>query len=179
MFKVEYGILDEEKKRIAEVRNISEFEKDLNTVVGQIEIIFNDRQLGFVEMDVPYDGEYLITWFKWFNEVIFYLKNFGFATMYESDTDNFWLEFLLKDNIIEVREIKADDNNIKGYVHNTPLKAIEVEWNESIRRDEFYSAILDKTENLINTILSLNKLMAESQEVIDLQKKYFRSKNVQ
>lgn len=46
MFQVNYNTLDKEKKRITEVRDISEFENGVNTIVGQFQLVFNERKSG-------------------------------------------------------------------------------------------------------------------------------------
>lgn len=180
MFQIKYEILDDEKKRISGIKNISEFENDFNTVVGQIQLMFNDRVEGFVDKEIPYDGELLITWFQLLNDAILYLKNYRFATIYKPDTDNIWLEFVLKDSSIEVTQIRAEEQkHVENLIENTPRKVSEVLWHESIRKDEFYSTILAETESLIKRILSVNELMSRSHELMKLEKKYLVSQEIQ
>ena len=75
MFCIEYEILDGEKNRLSSIKRIEEFESDFNTIVGQIHLVCNSEEIGFVDREIPYDGEFILTWLQRLNTVILGLQS--------------------------------------------------------------------------------------------------------
>lgn len=177
MFIVNYVIHNEEIKRILQISNIQEFEDDVNTIMGQIQLIFNKVEEGFIDKDIPYEGEFLITWFKLLNDVLIQLKGTQFVAMNLPDRDNVWLEFNLKNEEVIVSKIKAEkEMHIKTFIVNSPKIREELFWCEIISKYELYKTVLESTRNFIKDILSINELLAESKEVKELEAKYIKAK---
>ncbi len=42
--------------------------------MGQIQLKCNEKEIGFVDTEIPYDGELLIVWFQELNEVLIQMK---------------------------------------------------------------------------------------------------------
>lgn len=176
MFKISYEILDNERFRISKVNNINNFENDVNTIVGQIQLVFQENFIGFLDKEIPYEGEFLITWLRLLNESILYLDTHGFATMYEPDTDDIWLEFGENANQIRVSRIRAEKQEyVTSYIDSIPKNKVEVFWHEDVSKDEFYDSILKVTALFIEDVLSMNKLMAESNEFKNLESSYSKA----
>lgn len=172
MFKIYYEILDEEKSRISEIKHISEFENSINTVLGQIKLVFNESVEGFIDKEIPYCGEFLIMWFKLLNDSLLYLNLYGFATIKWIGSDSIWLEFKMEENTIVARKINAErQGQIENFIENTPRNSYEVLWQEDISRDEFYNTIIITSKRFLSDILSLNKIISQSQEYIELERK--------
>lgn len=176
MFKISYEILDNERFRISKVNSINDFEMDVNTIVGQIQFLFQKNAIGFVDKEIPYEGEFLMTWLSLLNKAMLYLCTYGFATIYEPDTDDIWLEFEENANQIRVSRIIAEKQEyITSYIESTPKIKVGVFWNEDVSKDEFYGSILKITDLFIKDVLSINKLIAESNEFNKLESSYFKA----
>ncbi|TYQ14542.1 UNVERIFIED_CONTAM: hypothetical protein Cloal_0884 [Acetivibrio alkalicellulosi] len=179
MFSINYEILEEEKNRISEINHMREFEGDVNTIMGQIQLVFNKTIEGFVDNDIPSSSEFLITWFKLLNDVLIQLKAHSFVTINLPASDSIWLEFDLNNEEVVVSQIKAEKElYVKNFVVNSPKKRSELFWCEIISKDELYKTILNSTSNLIKDILSINKLISESKEFKELEDKYMKAKGV-
>lgn len=176
MFLINYGILDEEKNRILKLKNIKEFDSNISEIMGQIELIFNNSKEGFVDNDIPYSGEFLITWFNRLNSVLIQLKTDSFVAMELPDSDNIWLEFKVDNEKVLVSKTRAEKTNIDKFVVNLPKRRKELFWCESISKDELVDTIIDTTGSFIKDILSINELLSESKEFKRLKDKYIKAK---
>ena len=126
MFAINYEILEEERNRIMQLNNLMEFQFDINNVMGQIELIFNTTKEGFIDKDIPFSGEFLITWFNRLNEVLIQLKEHSFVEMKLPDSDSIWFEFKLENEEVIVSEIKAEKEiHIEKFIVNEPKKRID------------------------------------------------------
>lgn len=173
MFCIDYQILEEEKRRLSSIKNIKEFEMDFNNIEGQIQLTCNDKKIGFVNKEVSYAGELLITWFQKLNEVIIQLRTNEFVTMWIPDSADIWLEFLAIKKIIVVSQIKAEtEMHIKKTVTNIPKTNTDFFWSENISREEFLSTVLGSTNEFLRDIISLNELLGETKEVMKLENSY-------
>ncbi len=118
----------------------------------------------------------MITWLRLLNESLLYLDTHGFATMYEPDTDDIWLEFGANANRIRVSRIRAEKQKcVTSYIEGTPKRKVKVFWHEDVSKDEFYDSILKVTAQFIEDVLSVNKLMAESNEFKKLESSYSKA----
>ena len=179
MFKINWGILDEEKRRISQIKHIDEFENNLNTIVGQFRIDINNITEGFVDTDIPYDGEFIVTWLQLLNDAIQYISLYSFASIYEPDTDNVWMEFSLEKNIIQVSQIRAEQQKyVEKFIEKTPRKPIKYYWCDRILKNEFQSTVLCVTKDFIDYILELNEIMSQSKEIKLLEEKYYNAKGI-
>ncbi|MDS0526632.1 hypothetical protein NNC19_13150 [Clostridium sp. SHJSY1] len=178
MFLINYEILEEEKKRISNLNNIVEFESDVNTVMGQIELIFNNTKEGFVDKDIPFSGEFLITWFKRLNDALSQLKASSFVTIKIPDSDRIWFEFKLVNEEVLISKVRAEKEiHIEKFILNLPKSRSEIFWCESISKDELYNTILCTTNNFMKDIWAINQLIVESKEFKELKDKYIKAKN--
>lgn len=176
MFKISYEILDNERFRISKINDINDFENDVNTIIGQIQLVFQEKVIGFVDKEIPYEGEFLIIWLTLLNESMLYLDTYGFATIYEPDTDDIWLEFEKNINQIRVSRIRAEKQEyVTSYIESIPKAEVEVFWSQYVSKNEFYDSILKVTALFIEDVLSINKLIAKSNQFKKLENSYFKA----
>lgn len=164
MFRVEYAILSNEKNRLKQVEKIALFEEQLDEIEGQIYIMCNKNEIGFVDESIPYEGEFLVTWLRLLNSVILHLDSYGYFAMLIPDSADVWLEFKLMNKLVQVSEIKT----LKEYEDTTMTKFIEnkkVSWSEKIEKNELFQEVLEKTEAFIQEIYSINKILVESRRI--------------
>lgn len=174
MFCIEYEILEEEKARLS---NVKEFE--LDNIAGQMRLVFNDKEIGFVDKEIPYDGELLLTWFQKLNEVIIQLRASDFITMWLPDSTNIWLEFKSISKIILISKIRAEaENHIEKTITNVPKKREEIFWSESIEKENFLEEVFESTNKLIQESILLNRLLLESKELVELKNTYEEAKHI-
>ncbi len=179
MLLINYEILEEERNRISKKNHISEFADDLNTIMGQIQLIFNETVEGFVDKEIPYDGEFLLVWFILLNDVLIYLNVDCFVTIHLPDTNNIWFEFELKNGEVVVSKIRAEkQKHIQKFVENSPRKRNELIWSERISKNELYKTIIDSTGIFIRDIMSINEILSELSEFKELKNKYAKSKRL-
>lgn len=179
MFCIEYEILEHEKNRLSSFKGIEEFESDFNTIVGQIHLVCNSEEIGFVDREIPYDGEFILTWLQRLNTVILELQSNTFVTMSIPDSANIWLEFKKMDKMILVTQIRAKaERHVQESVINIPQKREECCWTEHILIKEFNEKILMTTDRFIKEIVSINKLLLAAKEVIELENLYKKTKEL-
>lgn len=164
MFRVEYTILSNEKNRLKQVEKIALFEEQLDEIEGQIYIMFNKNEIGFVDESIPYEGEFLVTWLRLLNSVILHLDSYEYFAMLIPDSADVWLEFKLINEVVQVSEIET----LKEYEETTITKLIEDKkafWSENIEKDELFQSVLEKTEAFIQEVYSINKILVESRGI--------------
>lgn len=164
MLKLEYAILTNEKKRLKQVENILLFEKELDEVEGQIHIICNENEIGFVDETIPYEGEYLITWLYLLNTGIMHLDNTGYFAMLVPDSADVWLEFKLMDKKVCISEIQTT-KEYKGFTTTSPIESIKIFWSDNIDKMELFQEVLQKTKAFIQEVYSINEILVESREM--------------
>lgn len=164
MFRLEYAILSNEKKRLKKVEKIATFEEQLDEIEGQICITCNENVIGFVDESIPYEGEFLVTWLWRLNSGILNLDSNGYFIMLVPDSSDVWLEFKLMNKVVKVSKIKT----IKKYKDTTmtkPIESTKIFWSANIEKIELFQEILKKTEEFIQEVYSINKLLVESRVI--------------
>ncbi|WP_432663380.1 hypothetical protein R9X47_22715 [Wukongibacter baidiensis] len=166
MFYINYLVLDDEKERLSSIKDFRDFENDMDTVVGQIQLSFTNNSIGFVDIDIPYDGEFIVTWLRLLNEAIIYIEKYNFATIYEPDTNNLWLEFYSYNERIKVTRTRVEHQKIvPSHIEKSPQNHIETLWNDNVSKRVFYDVILKVTSEFINEIKSLNPIVVNSRNL--------------
>ncbi len=168
MFLIEYDISDKEKERMRRINSIQEFEEQLDDIEGQISIECNKENIGFVNKDISYDGELLVTWFRQLNRVILYLRNNTYVAMIIPDSEDVWIEFEVVKNNLQIREVRAAKKH-NEYIEITPLKKEKIFWSEDVGRKEVFHAIMQSTNRFIQEICLINKSLAESKNISTLR----------
>lgn len=173
MFSVRYLMLDDEIERIREIKSISDFENDIDTVVGQIQLSFTNNSIGFVDEDIPYNGEFIVTWLRLLNEAVVFLEEYGFATIHEPDSDNIWLEFQKSEEELSVKRAKVDKQKlVLSHIEKLPKNYVEVFWKDKVSKREFYNSIQKVTNDFLVEISKVNPLIKQSNDLQKLEKAY-------
>ena len=177
MFCIEYEILDDEKNRLISLKEIEEFESDFNTIVGQIHLKFDNEEIGFIDREIPYEGEFVLTWLQRLNTVIMQLQSNAFVTMSIPDSADIWLEFKKIDKMLLVTQIRAKaEEHVQEFVTNMPKTREECCWTEHILIKDFKEQILMTTDRFIKEIVSLNELLLTARGVIELGNLFQKAK---
>lgn len=103
------------------MKKIALFEEQLDEIEGQIYIMCNKNEIGFVDESIPYEGEFLVTWLSLLNSGILHLDSYGYFAMLRPDSADVWLEFKLMNKVVQVSEIE----NLKEYENFIMTKFIE------------------------------------------------------
>lgn len=177
MFKLEYAVLFNEKKRLNKVENLTLFEKELDEVEGQIHIICNKNEIGFVDETIPYEGEYLVEWLRLLNTGILQLEEKGYFAMLVPDSADVWLEFKLLNKMVCISEVQTEEN-YKGFIMTSPIESTKTFWSDTIEKIELFQEILKKTEAFIQEVYSINKLIVGSKGMKRLIKIFQMSKYI-
>ena len=176
MFKLEYAILFNEKKRLNKVENLTLFEKELDEVEGQIHITCNKNEIGFVDETIPYEGEYLVEWLQLLNTGILQLEDKGYFVMLVPDSADVWLEFKLLNEMVCINEVQTEEN-YKEFIMTNNIEITKNFWSDKIKKVEFFQEILKKTEAFIQEVYSINKLIVGSKRMKRLIKIFQMSKD--
>lgn len=179
MFCINYGLLKEERERLSNIKDINEFETDLDFIVGQIQLICNKSESGFVDTEIPYDGEFVSSWFEDLNKVLIQLKTESFVAMLKPDCADIWLEFETIDKTLLISEICATpEGSIGKTVTNIPNKRTEILWSETISLEEFVKGIFETTDKYIKDIRSLNEILLDSRDMRGLINAFQKAKEL-
>lgn len=177
MFKVEYAILSNEKRRLKHIENIVLFEEQLDEIEGQIYIACNENEIGFVDESIPYEGEFLVTWLWRLNSGILHLDSNRYFAMLIPDSADVWLEFELINKAVRVSKIQTV-KEYKDTIMTKPIETTKFFWTENIDKIELFQEVLKKTEVFIQEVYSINKLLVESRKIKMLINTFQRAKAV-
>lgn len=159
MFKIEYLILEEEQKRISNLK------KDMNwEIEGQICLFFNNKEIGFYEKEINIGDEYLSSWFQCLLETVKQLKekNESFVSIAETTKV---LHFVICDSKLEVIKGEMGIKRIgKGVGVYSPSDILKIYWKEDIDYGEFQKEVLDKAKQYIEEVSSYNKNFLETMD---------------
>ncbi len=171
MFKINYEILESERDRLKSINDFTIFEDDVSTIHGQIQISVTNKLIGFVDKDIPYEGELLTMWFQLLNEALYVLETNGFVTIYEPDSVDIWIEFQLITSDIYIRRIRAENSvGFSSLIDCKPKVNKEVFWSEKVNKMVVYKSIIESTNIFVEDILSLNGLLGELGDIKKLIK---------
>lgn len=171
MIKITYEILGSERERLKSINDVTLFEEEMSAIHGQFQMSVTNKLIGFVDKDIPYEGELLTTWFQLLNKALYVLETNGFVTIYEPDSLGIWIEFQLISSDILMRRIKAENNvGFSNLISCQPIVNSEVLWSEEVNKMETYNAIIEATDNYIKDVLSLNRMMTDLGEIKKLLK---------
>ena len=179
MFQIDYGILREDKEWLISIKDIKEFELEFGMIVGQIQLILNERVEGFVDCEIPYNGEFLDTWFSLLNQVVIKLKTDKFVAIEIIGSADIWIEFEVIEKMILISEIRAKaEKYVPTAITSIPKDRSEFFWSESIQISEFVSGVLAATDRFIQDVIEINDILRESRTVTKLNGIFQTAKRV-
>lgn len=178
MFCINYEILENEKKSLSKIKSIEEFETNFGIIEGQIQLVCNDKEVGFVDKNIPYDGELLFTWFQKLNEVLVMLENNKSVMMWIPDSADLWIEFKKENARVTLSKVRVQSEGCVVKVITGLSKKEELFWEESILVEELVEGIFTATSQFMQELHSLNPLLGKIEEVVKLEKVFEKAKQI-
>lgn len=176
MFTINYEISQEQKEALSKIEDITIFERDFSTIMGQIEFIFNDKSIGFIAREVPEAEDYLLIWMQRLTQGLVALIAGQFMAVQFPQTNEFWLEFEVNKNDVIVREVSVVEDRESSVVVRQPKVRKEIFWEETISKNNLVITLLHTTENIMKDIMKINKILCQASEFIRLEDKYREAK---
>lgn len=97
--------------------------------------------------------------------------------MYIPSSNNLWLEFKKNDKTISISKIKAMyKEHIEETLSNIPRQKEFLYWTVDISKKVFVDVVLDSTDNFVEEIIHINKILVEAKDVTSLLDIYQKSK---
>ena len=158
MFKINYAIMDTEDE-------IKTFTPSDCYICGLFEMIANNKGFGIYSEEerirkCPSIFEYLLFWFEQLTTVVKEIKKHGYALLNEIESYNTWVEFIYKENYIELSIIRIEKFSGGGYLSFDRILPSEREYGEwekeRITFEEFSSEVIKTADSFLRTIYSIN-----------------------
>ena len=158
MFKINYAIMDTEDE-------IKTFTPSDCYITGLFEIVVNEKGYG------DYSEEerirkcttlyvYLSWWFEQLTAIVKEVKKYGYVLLNDIETYNTWIEFIYKENFIELSIIRVENCTEGPYFSFEDILPSEREYGEwkkeKISFEEFSNKVIKSAENFLHTIYSIN-----------------------
>ena len=158
MFKIHYAIMDTED----EIRALM---PSGCYIYGLFEMVANKKGYGIYSEEeeirkCPGIFENLLFWFEQLTTVVKEIKKHGYALLNEIESYNTWIEFIYKENYIELSIIRIEDFSGGGYLSFDCILPSEREYGEwkkeKISFEEFSNEVIKSAEKFLHTIYSIN-----------------------
>ena len=164
MFKLNYIILEDSKK---ELENLASGE--LDDFEGQIELYFNDTQIGCLFPMCTFYNEYMLWWFTILNEASLKLINNDYIICYMPDR-NFRLEMIKKGEYCIVNEVTPQQSSwTGGSVITDKIEDYTIfTKSERILTFDFVNEIYFKTKSFIDDISAINSELVYNKSLKDI-----------
>lgn len=171
MFKINYNILEDTKKEIEEF-SYEEFKQN-NEIYGQFEFQLSNLTIGYVDKDIPFENELVLTWIKFLTESCKNLIIDSYSIFCVVDLNNFWLEFNKVDTNIVINRKKQKEPNIPFLISNT--KKLDLFDTNSEQLDilpelEFLMEINRNSKRFIEMFKNLNETLLDMEVLKDIEK---------
>lgn len=163
MFKINYAIMDTEDE-------IKTFTPSDCCITGPFEIVVNEKGHGDYSEDeqirkCPVFFEILPVWFEYLTTIVKEIKKHGYALLNEIESYNTWIEFIYKENDIELSIISVEKWNECGLLSFERILPPEIEYGEwkkeRITFDEFSNEVINAADRFLRTIYSINPTLRE------------------
>lgn len=175
--EIRFNILEEQLKELKHT-SVKEFD-DFANIEGQFEFVIGNIKFGYVDNEIPFSNELLISWFKILNKVLEELiENSNYVIFYIPDSYK-WLELEVKGDSISITELKLTEKNVEFLITNKRYSNLFKYSTkvDVIGKKEFFNCILKNTDKFINNVLDINENLICSttmQELIELYSKVNR-----
>lgn len=158
MFKIHYAIMDTEDE-------IKTFTPSDCYITGLFEIVVNEKGYG------DYSEEerirkcttlyvYLSWWFEQLTAIVKEIKKYGYVLLNDIETYNTWIEFIYKENFIELSIIRVENCTEGPYFSFEDILPSEREYGEwkkeKVSFEEFSNEVIKTAEKFLHTIYSIN-----------------------
>lgn len=149
--------IDELKEHTAETFDMC------GNIDGQFEIIFDTIGFGYVDTEIPFGNELLLSWFTILNKAVSELKKQGYVIFYIPGTPK-WLEIQQKENTLLVSKLeligKSADFLITG--KNQLSLFNKISQVDKVEKCEFINCVLSKSKEFISHVCSINESLKDS-----------------
>ena len=178
MFKINYAIMDTEDE-------IKTFTPSDCCITGPFEIVVNEKGHGDYSEDeqirkCPVFFEILPFWFEYLTTIVKEIKKHGYALLDEIESYNTWIEFIYKENDIELSIIRVEKWNECGLLSFERILPPEIEYGEwkkeRITFDEFSNEVINAADRSLRTIYSINPTLREVYPWDDRKESYSAQK---
>ena len=172
MFKINYAIMDTEDE-------IKTFTPSDCCITGPFEIVVNEKGHGDYSEDdqirkCPVFFEILPYWFEYLTTIVKEIKKHGYALLNEIESYNTWIEFIYKENDIELSIIRIEKWNECGLLSFERILPPEIEYGEwkkeRITFDEFSNEVINAADRFLRTIYSINPTLREDYTLGTIEK---------
>ena len=167
MFKINYAIMDTEDE-------IKTFTPSDCYICGLFEMIANNKGFGIYSEEeeirkCPGIFEYLLFWFEQLTTIVKEIKKHGYALLNELESYNTWIEFIYKENYIELSIIRVENCTEGPYLSFEdilPSKREYGEWKkEKVSFEEFSNELINAVESFLQTIYSINPTLRKNSTI--------------
>ncbi|WP_459477382.1 hypothetical protein [Clostridium saccharoperbutylacetonicum] len=161
MMKINWNILKEDIDKLKE-NTIETFDMYGN-IDGQFEITFDTIKFGYVDTEIPFGNELLLSWFTILIKAVIELNKQGYVVFYLPDTTK-WLEIQEKENVLFVSKLELIEKNVDFLItgKNQPNLFNKTNHIDKIEKCKFINCVLNESKEFINYICSINKKLKDS-----------------
>lgn len=167
MFKINYAIMDTEDE-------IKTFTPSDCYICGLFEMIANNKGFGIYSEEeeirkCPGIFEYLLFWFEQLTTIVKEIKKHGYALLNELESYNTWIEFIYKENYIELSIIRVENCTEGPYLAFEDILPSEREYGEwkkeKVSFEEFSNELINTAESFLHTIYSINPTLRKNSTI--------------
>lgn len=167
MFKINYAIMDTEDE-------IKTFTPSDCYICGLFEMIANNKGFGIYSEEeeirkCPGIFEYLLFWFEQLTTIVKEIKKHGYALLNELESYNTWIEFIYKENYIELSIIRVENCTEGPYLSFEDILPSEREYGEwkkeKVSFEEFSNEVINAVESFLHTIYSINPTLRKNSTI--------------
>ena len=167
MFKINYAIMDTEDE-------IKTFTPSDCYICGLFEMIANNKGFGIYSEEeeirkCPGIFEYLLFWFEQLTTIVKEIKKYGYALLNELESYNTWIEFIYKENYIELSIIRVENCTEGPYLSFEDILPSEREYGEwkkeKVSFEEFSNELINTAESFLHTIYSINPTLRKNSTI--------------
>ena len=167
MFKINYAIMDTEDE-------IKTFTPSDCCITGPFEIVVNEKGHGDYSEDeqirkCPVFFEILPFWFEYLTTIVKEIKKHGYALLNEIESYNTWIEFIYKENDIELSIIRVENCTEGPYLSFEDILPSEREYGEwkkeKVSFEEFSNELINTAESFLHTIYSINPTLRKNSTI--------------
>lgn len=167
MFKINYAIMDTED----EIRALMPSDY---YIYGLFEMVANKKGYGIYSEEeeirkCPGIFENLLFWFEQLTTVVKEIKKHGYALLNEIESYNTWIEFIYKENYIELSIIIIEKFSGGGYLSFDRILPSEREYGEwkkeKVSFEEFSNEVINAVESFLHTIYSINPTLRKNSTI--------------
>ena len=167
MFKINYAIMDTED----EIRALM---SSGCYIYGLFEMVANKKGYGIYSEEeeirkCPGIFENLLFWFEQLTTVVKEIKKHGYALLNELESYNTWIEFIYKENYIELSIIRVENCTEGPYLSFEDILPSEREYGEwkkeKVSFEEFSNELINTAESFLHTIYSINPTLRKNSTI--------------